>query len=197
MPRGHKTDCRCSVCNRPPTTCPHCGKDGFQGKRGLGSHLFNVHNPRRRRGRKYHLVPDGTGFIRRALIEHTVSLQNISRFASTLQKCYSGAAKVRHTNPKLRLASEAVWDEEPHRWHKVGHLSLPGNILSTCSQLARKADVPTRMIMATLILYGIEHLAQELRATKIAPDPSGASIRKLVKESKQAPKFIPETSSDS
>ena len=57
--------------------------------------------------------------------------------------------------------------------------------------------MPTRMIMATLILYGIEHLAQELRATKIAPDPSGASIRKLVKESKQAPKFIPETSSDS
>lgn len=197
MPRGHKPNCKCAACDRPALPCEHCGKTGLRGKLGLGSHVHNKHNPRRRRGRKYHLVPDGTGFIRRALIEHTVSLQNISRFADTLQKCYSGAARVRHCNPRVREAREAVWDEQPYAWHQISGLSAPGNILATCSMLARKADVPTRMIITTLILYGIEHLAQELRATKIAPDPSGASIRKLVKDSKQPPRFIPETSSDS
>ena len=196
LPKPHKADCTCALHDRSPRTCDQCGLL-CAGAGSLGSHIRYAHKGGLRRKRKPKLVPDGEGFVRRVLMDQTVNVSALSRFAATLEAAASNGTK-RKWSRRVLKDQITQYDTLGNDWIQMNYCVLPANYLSLIGRLSLLAGVPVRTTFAALITYGIEHLAKELRATRSAsvphlPQDFAVNLRKRYQELKKpAGTLIPE-----
>ena len=166
----HPHGCRCRICDPTEYTCLRCGAT-ITGKLHYGSHV--AHHKRVRKEKPFVLEPDGLGFVRRAVTDKefaiTLNLGALTRFQAMIVKQRPKTRTKRMTRlDKLSLAEFEQMDL--HAPINLPRGTTTAGAAAALYRLAILAGVSPAAVVGVLVCYGFEHLAQELRATRKAPE---------------------------
>lgn len=166
----HPNGCVCPKCDPREFTCLRCGKS-ITGKLQYGAHVAT--HKRQRKAKPVLLEADGIGFVRRAVSERelaqAINLGAMTRFQQMLH-----ARLPRNRATRLsRLDKATIATLEAMDLHAP--VPLPKGLTTAGSavaiyKLALLAGVTPQTVVGVLCMYGLEHLAQELRASRKAPE---------------------------
>jgi hypothetical protein len=177
--RSHPQGCGCALHDFEPRQCSEivngerCEKV-CRGARALGSHVAYTHKRGKLRARPSLISsPNGLGYIRTLRNPSKaagVNLSALPRFAQTV----SHAAAARGRNRRERALTRYLLERAQANLDSfvdLRYLRVPGKIAEPIALLARLADVPPWVVFDALLTYGLEMVANELRAHRTVPNP--------------------------
>jgi hypothetical protein len=170
----HDLHCTCNQCWMTPVCCMIC-KYEFRHAYGLTRHRTQRHNGQvpssraaiRARVAQRELIPDGLGYLTKIFVTDAktkVDTKELSKFATHLQDLNqlekgTRGRKIRHL---IHAATLRTLKEDQKTPFKL-NIGVPAQYVLPVYQIWEISGVAPKDIVAALIAYGLEHLAQELR----------------------------------
>lgn len=172
---AHMPDCRCVRCFRGDVECRRCHALVPGGYPGLGRHIRGDHNRKPAKLRRK-LVADGFGYLLKGVRDPSLAgrfdLAALTRFQVALlggpgAPAPKGRSKKFVRSDRTMLAHFKALDEK--ELVLVPRPLVTAPMGEAVYQLALLAGVAPYTVVGALICYGLEHLAQEMRASQKAP----------------------------
>ena len=163
----HYPSCPCNYCMPFEGRCPECD-EFFSSWEGYSRHIL-FHKPKRGKfakkkrsdiGKKrYVLVPDGLGGLVKTLsstpLLQAKNIAAVSRFSEAL----NNGTISRFTRPQLN-AMKRLEESTTNYMHQIS-TNIPKTQALAAYKIAQAANVNLHDVIALLIAYGLEHLAQD------------------------------------